>query len=347
MEQAARWDIPQTTRHIKAARETPAQVWSHGDARYVSRVCFEYLDDLCQPGVKQPHDQVVTAYECEASVIGKGHGHEQGVAENEPLFFLARVSIPDADRVRIRREKQRPISVGLQPTDVGLMSTECRDFTSPLQIPEANHRSVRRSHTASARYEGYRVHRFRGFKQAQLTPRVDIPKPDGPVSTAGQDVLPVPRKSHLVHCADVSKKTPPLFVQHRNRGFCSDVRLIHFCHLQRSAFFPGISYLASPLPSSLHPTTFVRVAFSMLSIRSDSGNPPSVQVWALPATGRAEAALFPSNCTDTSQSLPPCGPVYFSSAAASYPAGTGSAQIRRSMAPNSGRVRWLSARSSQ
>ena len=62
----------------------------------------------------------------------------------------------------------------------------------------------------------------------------------------------------------------------------------------------GISSLPSRLPSSIHPTTLVRAAFSMLSIPSDSGNPPSVQVWALPATGRAETALFPSDCIDTS-----------------------------------------------
>ncbi len=45
--------------------------------------------------------------------------------------------------------------------------------------------------------------------------------------------------------------------------------------------------------------------FFSLSIPGDSGTPPSVQGWALPATGGAETALFPSNCTDTSQS-PTC-----------------------------------------
>jgi hypothetical protein len=46
----------------------------------------------------------------------------------------------------------------------------------------------------------------------------------------------------------------------------------------------------------------LEAVFFILAIPSDSGGPPSVQVWAVPATGRAETALFPRDCTDTSPS---------------------------------------------
>jgi hypothetical protein len=72
-----------------------------------------------------------------------------------------------------------------------------------------------------------------------------------------------------------------------------------------------------------------------------------------PTTTREVAAVCPCGCRKT-WNCPVCGglnrhvpvsqadcrPVCFSSAAVSHPAGGGSAQIRRSMVPNSRRVRW-------
>jgi hypothetical protein len=63
----------------------------------------------------------------------------------------------------------------------------------------------------------------------------------------------------------------------------------------------------------------------------------------LPGTGKPELAHFQAISPDTLPSPSPCTKFL----SHSYPVGNGSAAIRRTIFPNSRRVRWLSASSSQ
>lgn len=80
---------------------------------------------------------------------------------------------------------------------------------------------------------------------------------------------------------------------------------------------------------------------------SDTGTPAAGQPCVVRAREHPQLPRFQAIVPTPPRPPPSCGTVYFSSAAVSYPAGTGSAQIPRSMAPDSGRARRLSASRSQ
>jgi len=106
-----------------------------------------------------------------------------------------------------------------------------------------------------------------------------------------------------------------------------------------------ISVLASWPPSTVHPTASVGAAFFILSIPSDCGGRERAGA-ASSRYRKTRKGLISSDFSHTSPSSSFlrhfCLP-----AAVPYPVCKGSAAIRRTMLPNSRRVRWLSASSSQ
>ena len=83
--------------------------------------------------------------------------------------------------------------------------------------------------------------------------------------------------------------------------------------------------------------------WSQLSTPSESGAPPSWRWCVVPVWEELKVPYFQSLAAKPSHPIPPSCPLCFSSAAVSYPGATGNAAIRRTMTPNSGRVRWASA----
>ena len=111
--------------------------------------------------------------------------------------------------------------------------------------------------------------------------------------------------------------------------------------------FPGIPVFASRLPSSVLPIASVGAVSSSCPSLATPVTLQTCKSGLFRLREELELPCFQAIAPTPPRPLPPCCPVCFSSAAVSYPAGTGSAQIRRSMAPNSRRVRCPSASNSQ
>jgi len=86
------------------------------------------------------------------------------------------------------------------------------------------------------------------------------------------------------------------------------------------------------------------VGFSTLGAADGHGRQP----FSLPVRPElAKRSLLPPDCSETLPSPARTSPETCSVNGSAYPVGKGSALIRRSMAPNSRRVRWLWASNSQ
>jgi hypothetical protein len=106
-----------------------------------------------------------------------------------------------------------------------------------------------------------------------------------------------------------------------------------------------ISIFDSWPPSIVHLIASVRAVSSILFIPSESYDPGRGQIWLLRARKPRSVSFQASYHTVSpypSFHRPVCLP-----AAAPYPVGEGSPAIRRTMLPNSRRLRWLSAKSNQ